>query len=88
MLSREPDWHSLVSSIDVNRDSVIDYNEFITAAYDRVQLINRKNLEIAFETLDTSKDGALSLEELRAGFAGYMVVASDKEWTDMISEVD
>jgi len=28
------------------------------------------------------------MAELRAGFAGYMVVASDLSWKDMISEVD
>lgn len=28
------------------------------------------------------------MEELKAGFAGYMVVASDKGWKDMLSEVD
>jgi hypothetical protein len=28
------------------------------------------------------------MEELRAGFAGYMDVASDKDWQEMLDEVD
>lgn len=62
---REPDWHSFMNSLDVNDDKLIDYNEFVTAAMDRMQLLNKSNLKLAFETLDHNCDGTLSLEELR-----------------------
>jgi calcium-dependent protein kinase len=87
-LNREPDWHAFISSLDVNQDQMIDYNEFVVAAYDRISLLNTKNIRQAFDTLDTNQDGCLTVDELKAGFAGYMVVASDKEWIDMVSEVD
>ena len=67
---------------------MIDYNEFVVAAYDRISLLNMKNLRLAFDTLDINQDGHLTVDDLRSGFAGYMVVASDKEWMDMVSEVD
>lgn len=77
-----------MNSLDVNHDNLIDYNEFVTAAFNRMNLLNKNNLIIAFNILDVNNDGKLSLEEIRSGFAGYMVVASDKAWKDMIMEVD
>jgi Ca2+-binding EF-hand superfamily protein len=41
-------------------------------------------LKIAFNTLDLNEDGYLSMEELKGGFTGYTMVATDNEWRDMI----
>lgn len=87
-LCREPDWVSFMNALDVNNDSRIDFGEFITAAYNRLSLINKNVLKLAFETLDLNNDGHLSIEELREAFSGYMVIATDSGWQDMISEVD
>lgn len=87
-MTTEPDWNALIDALDVNSDNNIDYNEFVTAAYDRMSLLNKENLDKAFITLDLNGDGNIEVEELRAGFAGYMVVASDAGWQDMLNEVD
>ena len=63
-LGREPDWQSLIATIDVNQDKMIDYNEFITAASDKMKLLNRNNLRTAFTSLDLNQDGYLQPEEL------------------------
>lgn len=63
-MAREPDWQSLVASIDVNKDTMIDYNEFITAASDKIKLLEKSNLKVAFESLDLNHDGYLQPEEL------------------------
>lgn len=55
----------------MNSDKLIDYNEFLTAACDRISQLSEKNLKIAFHALDENQDGFLSMEELKAGFAGY-----------------
>jgi len=74
--------------LDVNHDGKVDFNEFMTAAYDRLSLMSQENLKKAFRILDLNGDGSITVEELRSGFAGYMEVASDKEWLDMMQEVD
>lgn len=43
---------------------MIDYNEFITAASDKIKLLEKSNLKVAFESLDLNHDGYLQPEEL------------------------
>ena len=61
---KNPDWDTVITSIDTNRDGVIDYDEFMTAASNRVKLLNDQNLRNAFEVLDSSGDGFISAVEL------------------------
>ena len=42
------DYQSLMASLDKDGNGVIDYQEFITAAIDKVALLNKKNLISAF----------------------------------------
>jgi Ca2+-binding EF-hand superfamily protein len=85
---QEPDWSGLVSALDVNGDRMVDYNEFLTAAYNRNKLINNQNLKKAFEVLDRNKDGVISKDELKQCFSGYISVASEETWAAMFNEVD
>ena len=79
---------AILDNADSDGNGSIDFNEFMTAAHDRLSLMSQENLKKAFSTLDLNGDGFISIEELRSGFAGYMAVASDKEWLDMMQEVD
>ena len=85
---QEPDWAGLVSALDVNGNHMVDYNEFLTAAYNRNKLLTGENLKKAFEVLDKNKDGAISKEELKQHFAGQNVVTSEETWQNMFDEVD
>lgn len=85
---QEPDWSGLVSALDVNGDRMVDYNEFLTAAYNRNKLINSQNLKKAFEVLDRNKDGVISKDEVKQCFSGYISVASEETWAAMFNEVD
>lgn len=39
-----PDWHSIIKTLDTNNDGMLDYNDFLQAALNRVELLNEKNL--------------------------------------------
>ena len=58
------DWEKVANAIDTNNDGLIDYDEFMTAAMDRVKLLNEMNLRDAFDVLDKSGDGYISADEL------------------------
>jgi calcium-dependent protein kinase len=42
------DYNDLMRTMDQDGNGVIDYTEFITAAIDKVALLNKKNLVAAF----------------------------------------
>ena len=56
-LGRDPDWERVIHAIDINKDGLIDYDEFMTAAADRLKLLTHWNLEAAFKVLDVNGDG-------------------------------
>ena len=47
-LKKRAHYEDVMREIDVNKDGVIDYTEFITAAIDRVAVLNKANLLSAF----------------------------------------
>ena len=72
-------FEELFNCLDVNKDGVIDYDEFINSAYDRVKLLNAKNLEFAFNIIDKNKDGSISSEELQQTFSnGVLETLTEK----------
>ncbi len=54
-----------MNSMDQDGNGVIDYTEFITAAIDKVALLNKKNLVSAFQLIDTDNNGMITVEELK-----------------------
>ena len=62
------EYMSLMTSLDKDGNGVIDYQEFITAAIDKVNLLNKKNLISAFQLLDLDNSGMITIDELKAAF--------------------
>jgi Ca2+-binding EF-hand superfamily protein len=52
LLIKEAEIKELMNSLDKDGNGVIDYQEFITAAIDKVALLTTKNLTAAFQMLD------------------------------------
>ena len=93
---KNPDWDTVISSIDTNRDGVIDYDEFMTAAADREKLLNTKNLKNAFRALDKNGNGKIEVEEIKGAFSYgnidnlsfHGVNVNESFWTKLMSELD
>ena len=64
VFGKEADWEKVANAIDTNNDGLIDYDEFMTAASNRVKLLNEMNLRDAFTVLDKTGDGYISADEL------------------------
>ena len=61
---RRAQYEDVMREIDVNKDGVIDYTEFITAAIDRVAMLNKQNLMHAFQLIDRDNSGMITIDEL------------------------
>ena len=54
--------------LDRDGNGVIDYEEFITAAIDKVAVLNMENLKAAFKIIDKDNSGVITIDELKAVF--------------------
>jgi calcium-dependent protein kinase len=57
--------NKIIQDVDGDNDGFISYEEFLRVAVNQKQLLDEKNLKIAFERFDLNKDGKLSKEEIR-----------------------
>ena len=93
---KDPDWDTVIQAIDTNRDGMIDYDEFMTAASNRSKLLNKTNLEAAYRNLDKNSDGKITAEEIQFAFSrgnlselGSHGVGVDNEfWDKLVSNID
>jgi len=77
----------ILEALDKNRNGVIDYTEFLTAASNKEKLLTEKNLRFAFNMFDKNQDGQISKAELKAVFE----TAEQKDedlWNEVFNEVD
>ena len=64
----EPDIIQIMTQADTNNDGLIDYTEFLTAAFQKQVLLQEDNLRRAFNIFDIDNDGRISIDELKSGF--------------------
>lgn len=65
------DWKTIIEECDQTGDGKIDFQEFMSACINRRAITNRDEINIAFQILDTNKDGQISLEDLNDLFCSY-----------------
>ena len=84
IIGHDPNWKTIIDSLDTNNDGKLDFNEFISAATNRVILLNEENLIKAFSILDTNDDGRVSAKELQERFAqGVYAAGSNLKLDDV-----
>mmetsp|Transcript_4957 Transcript_4957/g.3568 ORF Transcript_4957/g.3568 Transcript_4957/m.3568 type:complete len:181 (+) Transcript_4957:1041-1583(+) len=80
-------YFEVMDELDKNKDGFVDYTEFITAAIDKVQLLNNENLLAAFKLIDKDASGLITKNELQAVFDSNGQ-KDPQLWEDIMREVD
>jgi len=73
----------IVKSFDFDNNKIIEYEEFLRVTINPDNLINDKNLEMAFDFFDKDKSGKLSPDEVRAALG----IGSNKKDNELIKEI-
>lgn len=75
-------------AVDMDMNGYVDYQEFITAASNKVALLNKENLVSAFKTFDRDGSGMISIEELKQVFDTMGNKKDAELWIQIMREVD
>ncbi len=81
------EFEEIMVDLDKDCNGVIDYSEFLTAAINKNQLINARNLKIAFQMIDRDHSGQITIDELKNVFEMHMK-KDDQLWNSIMKEVD
>jgi calcium-dependent protein kinase len=76
----------IMNEVDIDRSGTIDYNEFVMAATNRQNILNKEKLEATFKMFDKDGSGSISAEEIRS-FLGNSFT-DQKSLNAIIKEVD
>jgi len=78
----------MLKHADVNQDGRLDYTEFVTAAFDKHKLLNKKNLDRVFKMIDADGDGRISRQELQSVFGTAQLEGGEATWLEIMEQVD
>ncbi len=82
------DYKEMMRNLDLDGNGVVDYSEFITAAIDKLSVLNQENLRAAFQMFDKDKSGTITIDELQAVFDGQGGQQEEEVWKKVMEEVD
>ena len=83
----EAELEKVMNQVDCDRSGEIDYSEFVTACFNKEELLTSERLSLAFNEFDTDKNGSISREELKE-MLGKGKDYSEVVWNSMIEEAD
>ena len=80
----------ILKGVDIDKNGVINYTEFIAATLDQKGLLTSESLiKDAFQLFDKNNDGSIDHNELRSTLAGVEGDLLDVEvWEDILKECD
>jgi calcium-dependent protein kinase len=82
----EAEIDKLLSQIDLNKNGVIDYSEFVTAASDFREMLTEENLKKCFNQLDLNGDSQIQFSELKELF--IFNLEDEEEFKDLLSSLN
>eukprot|EP00831_Metopus_contortus_P029604 TRINITY_DN24341_c0_g1_i1.p2 TRINITY_DN24341_c0_g1~~TRINITY_DN24341_c0_g1_i1.p2 ORF type:complete len:127 (-),score=28.15 TRINITY_DN24341_c0_g1_i1:110-460(-) len=71
--------------IDINKNGVIDYNEFLMANLGYKNILAEEKLKQAFDFYDENKNGVITLNELKRVFGSF---CSEEQILALMAEAD
>lgn len=74
--------------VDVNKDGIIEYAEFIAAAADDSILLTRENLRVAFDEFDKCKTGYITVDDLKALCSREKKIMAKSDARRLMRQVD
>ena len=79
-----------MGALDAAQDNEISYQEFVTAALDKTEMLSETKMRNAFNKCDIDGDGHITLQELDKVFAGVSDSYNDFKqfWDQILSEAD
>ena len=86
------EYERMMDGMDRNGDGKVTWDEFVTAAINKVALLNDANMKAAFKVLDADGNGRITKKELKDRFAPENnqteADKDDKMWDDIMKQVD
>ena len=74
--------------VDRDLSGMIDYSEFMLLAFNKNKVLSKRNLKIAFSTLDRDGSGKVSVQELKHFFRINSTPGSLTQWKHLLAGVD
>jgi calcium-dependent protein kinase len=84
----------MMEGMDRDEDGKISWDEFVSAAIDKIGLLNDANIKAAFKVLDADGNGRITKQELKSKFGNTdnkdqeEVDKEDLMWEDIMRQVD
>lgn len=79
----------IITTLDTDRDGLVNYSDFINAAISRKMLLTKDKLEKVFRMIDKNGDGVITAEELRYIFNDERISKYPKDYfNQMIAQAD
>ena len=77
----------IIANCDTDKNGMIDYSEFVTAATEWQGKLTREMIETAFRAFDQDGSGTITKAELRV-ILGSDTAENDDVWRDLVQEAD
>ena len=88
LISSDPksDVDNILRLLDIDHSGIIEYTEFLIAAFSDSQILTDKNLHLAFRSIDKDGSGSISIAELKEVLR--IKEPSEEAWESYMAAVD
>lgn len=76
----------LFGEIDIDSNGTVEYNEFLSAASNKEELLCDYHLEQAFRKIDLNQDGFITSKEIKKAF-GIDPSEIEQFWRELVKDV-